>query len=103
MKCLANQLLKKLEYNMVAALSLGANQYSPFSLIEADKLIGKHFRLKQNTTWSGDNPKQISIPAYSNHNGAAKLKPIIISENGATSMLKCHHCGNTFEYNNTIG
>ena len=54
-------------HKMVASLSKGANEYTDYSLIEARKLYGKHFRLKQNSnSWKGKKKKYWSIPAFSN-------------------------------------
>lgn len=51
-------------HKMVAHLSKGANQYTNMQLVEAEKLIGKHFRLHKDAIWPETKKDKWIISGY---------------------------------------
>lgn len=71
-------------HQVLASVSKGANQYKDFNLIQADKLLNKHFQFKKNAIWNGNSSNYYwKIPAYSN--GGTK----IIERNTKGQIVNC--------------
>lgn len=61
-------------HRMVVSMSRGANKYENFCFVDADKLVGKHFRLKKDGIWEGTKLNQWEIPSFNKHNKTKILK-----------------------------
>jgi intein/homing endonuclease len=65
-------------HRMLVSVSAGGNTYRPWSFVEAEKLTGKHFRLKRNIdNWQGNKRESITIPGFSSKNGRKKPNLIL--------------------------
>jgi glycosyltransferase involved in cell wall biosynthesis len=98
-------LLTTPNHKMYASLSGGGNRYKDYELIDADKLVGKHFRLKKSARWGGKdissfelkvNDKKINISAetflrfvgYYISEGCSEENRITITQNNGTDKMK---------------
>ena len=67
-------------HKMLVHKSLGANKYKDMELVEAKKLIGKHFRLHKDAIWDGIKKEEWIIPQTNNNKRKINIKIDIVKE-----------------------